>query len=170
MEIANGFVLYEGRLDLRYAQEVIRSIGGKLRALATDLRSHCMQLATISGVKTPIVRNEDMYLCQCGNFSVAGVRNCTLCHTDLSPVTPISLPRLEPLFRKFIENNMWAELGVAHLLERKGFSALVGAEIQGISGRWHEVDILASDSNANLTVVVEVVSGTANLTELAPIS
>lgn len=169
VEITTGFVLNEGRLDLCYAQKVIKSIGGKLRALATDLRSHCKQLAKISGVSTPIVRNEDMFLCECGNFSLVGVQHCVLCHSDLSLMTPISLPRLDPLFRKFIANNMWAELGVARLLERKGFSTLVGAEIQGVSGRWHEVDVLASDSNANLTILVEVVSKRANLTELAPV-
>jgi hypothetical protein len=163
------FVFTEERLDPVYALQVINKLLGTLKNFATDLRRLCQNLAEQSNVAVPFFRGDDLYECSCGDFNTGKVRPCQSCGADLSDIQPLSLPRLDTAFRIVVENNFWAELGAAKILKDKGLETFVGAEVRGVSGQWHEVDILAVDREAKLIFLFEVVSGAGNLAELAPV-
>ena len=49
----------------------------------------------------------------------------------------------------FLEKNCWFEHGVAHLLHKKNLETLVGINVLGHSGVWHEIDVIAESRKSH---------------------
>jgi hypothetical protein len=80
------------------------------------------------------------------------------CRSQISTITDVDqvlIRYLSSSLIKFIESNSWLEHGVAHLLRQKNVDVLVGREVLGHSGNWHEIDVIGESHSQNYRVFCE---------------
>jgi hypothetical protein len=110
--------------------------------------------------------NTSAYICDCRTVQLGRKRPCDACG-KIPRGFPTSINRVEPALVDIVINNRWLELAIARLFHITGFKTLIGAQVLGISGAEHEVDVIAYDPLAGLVICSEVSVGGANLNELA---
>lgn len=158
-KVLTGTLSGEERVDLFEAvrREVLTS-SQKIAQLNADLQSQLQ-------VEVDFVRHLPLYECVCGPL-VGGVgTSCPICHT-----TPTDHPRsisvIDPALDQILASNIWLELGIARVFDRRGFVTYVGSHPIGLSGADHEVDILAWDPELKHLILAEVTSEVASMERL----
>lgn len=149
-----------------------------LRAIMSQVINACVELSgriadqeeklqsTVGDHTTPLSSSTSLYICHCRRIQLGRKRICEICgKTPSEP--PTSIHRVDKVLVDIVQNNRWLELAVARIFEKAGFRCLIGAQVLGLSGAIHEVDVLAYDSSKGIVVCSEATIGNANLAELA---
>ena len=113
-------------------------------------------------IELSILSSTNVYVCQnCSKIiSINKFKPCTCaCGEKITKISQqvnqISIYHFNKLLIDFVEQNYWLEYGVDYLLRRKNFQTLVGYNVLGHSGVWHEIDNIADIKSENYRILCE---------------
>lgn len=147
--------------------------GNLSQKILNVITADSMEIAKIQKTLSEILRGPShftkplsLFRCKCGTLLVEFEVQCPRCREPLSEA-PLSVLLADQSLKHIMEKNVWLELAVAKALADAGFETIIGADVLGISGVSHEVDVLAIDCHRGIAFIVEVTMANASVDELA---
>lgn len=155
---------FEEEMERQLETEVKKrnqKIKNKIKRFSDRIQSELDSFERRHGVKLNIPDSLNLHICKKCNRIVCldrfHTKKCK-CGTDISAPSDcdtIIVQKFGDNMIKFIENNMWLEHGIDHLLKKKEFTTLCGVYILGHSGIGHEIDNVAELNSEKLRVFCE---------------
>jgi len=119
-------------------------------------------------VKLDILSSTNFYFCkQCNKIVSKGkfIPIKCLCGKEINKVSEVdkkSISHFNVNLVNFINSNYWLEFGVGHLLKQNNYRTLIGYDVLGNSGVFHEVDNIVYVPKENFRFLCECKNSPVN--------
>jgi len=130
-------------------------------AISNDIQNKVSGFESERHREFPILITTTLYVCrECSRIVSAESFHALRCQcgreiSTIESVLQVPIRQLGQNMTRFIESNYWLEHGVAHVLRQKNIDTLVGLEVLGHSGVWHEIDVIGESRQLNYRILCE---------------
>ncbi|EQB63434.1 MAG: hypothetical protein RBG1_1C00001G1013 [candidate division Zixibacteria bacterium RBG-1] len=147
-EFSNSVLKTRRKINNIIRQKICKLSSIMLNAVSAFEDKRKTQLSILSATVLQICKKCSAII----SFEKFKVSTCTCGDriVNTSQVTQAPIYYFNDSVINFLEKNCWFEHGVAHLLHKKNIETLVGVNVLGHSGVWHEIDVIA-ESRKNHT-------------------
>lgn len=132
-----------------------------LNGLSTEIQSDLRNFEENNNIDLSILSVTTVNFCKsCNKIISLDKFKSTKCFCDeninnICQIDQIPIHCFNGKMINFIENNYWLEHGIDYIMRKKNLQTLVGYDVLGNSGVWHEIDNIVYCKNDNLRFFCE---------------
>lgn len=146
---------------IKLKRKVYKRFQRKAATLSTKIQNREVKFEDERRVDLLILSSTIAFVCKRCSKIVSlekfkpGRCSCGESVTQPSDVEQLPVQHFNDNLIKFLEHNFWFEHGVDYILRKKSFNTLVGYNVLGHSGVWHEVDNIADLEKNSVRIFCE---------------
>lgn len=148
-------------LILEAIKDNCKEIKKRLKNLNRQIENSISHFEQEKGIDLDILSYSSVYFCKKCNkiLSINKFKQqkciCGEQIAEVSQIEQIPIHHFNQNMINFLENNYWLEFAIDYILKRKKINTLIGQEVLGNSGVYHEIDNIAYCPNENFRFFCE---------------